>query len=82
MPTGGRCSLFTIESVPDPLDVIVLNFLLSQRNEDAELDFKRTIEIRKSSGFAKIAKDIFAMANYGGGYIVIGFEETKTGARA
>jgi predicted HTH transcriptional regulator len=68
-----------MESVPDPMDEIVINFILSQKRETAELDFKLTLNIRKNSDFAKIAKDIFAMSNYGGGYILFGFKETKTG---
>lgn len=68
-----------IESVPNPLDDIVAEFILSQRRETAELDFKLTFDTRKDSDFAKIVKDIFAMSNYGGGYLVFGFKETKTG---
>ena len=68
-----------MESVPNPLDEIVVDFILSQKRETAELDFKLTLDIRKDSDFAKIAKDIFAMSNYGGGYILFGFQETKTG---
>lgn len=69
-----------IESVPSPLDDIVINFMLSQRREMAELDFKWTLDIRKGSDFAKIAKDIFAMSNYGGGYLLFGYKETETGS--
>jgi len=68
------------ESVPHPLDDIVVDFLLSQRRETAELDFKLTLDIRKGSDFAKIAKDIFAMSNYGGGYLIFGFKELKSGS--
>jgi len=68
-----------IESVPNPLDDIVIGFILSQKSETAELDFKLTLDTRKDSDFAKIAKDIFAMSNYGGGYLLFGFKETKTG---
>jgi len=70
----------TIESVPHPLDDLVVDFILSQRRETAELDFKLTLDIRKGSEFAKIAKDIFAMSNYGGGHLVFGFEESETGS--
>ncbi len=67
------------ESTPKPLDDIVIDFLLSQKRETSEIDFKLTLDIRKDSDFAKIAKDIFAMSNYGGGYLVIGFKELDTG---
>ncbi len=70
----------TIESVPNPLDDLVMQFILSQRRETAELDFKLTLDIRKGSDFAEIAKDIFAMSNYGGGHLVFGYKETKTGS--
>lgn len=68
-----------VESTPNPLDDIVADFILSQKRETAELDFKVTLDTSKDSDFAEIAKDIFAMSNYGGGYLVFGFEETKTG---
>jgi hypothetical protein len=71
--------LLVTESVPHPLDDVVVDFLLSQRRETAELDFKLTLDIRKGSDFAKIAKDIFAMSNYGGGYLIFGFKELKSG---
>jgi Putative DNA-binding domain len=62
-----------------PLDEIVVDFLLSKKRETSEIDFKLTLDISKNSDFAKIAKDIFAMSNYGGGYLVIGFKEKETG---
>lgn len=68
-----------MESVPNPLDDIAIDFILSRKRETAELDFKLTFDTRKGSDFAKIAKDIFAMSNYGGGYLLFGFEETETG---
>jgi len=69
-----------IESVPLPLDDLVVDFVLSQKRETAELDFKLILDIKKGSDFAGIAKDIFAMSNYGGGYIVFGYEERQTGS--
>jgi len=69
-----------IESVPLPLDNIVIDFILSQRRETAELDFKLTVDVRKGSDFAKITKDIFAMSNYGGGHLVFGYKELETGS--
>lgn len=71
--------LLSIESIPGSLDDIVVDFVLSQRRETAELDFKLSLDIRKGSDFAKIAKDIFAMSNYGGAHLVFGFKETRTG---
>ena len=69
-----------IESVPLPLDNLVVDFVLSQKRETAELDFKLTLDIGKGSDFAEIAKDIFAMSNYGGGHIIFGYKELQTGS--
>jgi len=56
----------------------MLNFLIDRDKEEAFLDFKETIKIDKDSPFSKIAKDIFAFSNYGGGFILVGFKERKT----
>ena len=68
------------ESVPDPLDDIAVDFVLAQKRETAELDFKLTLNIKRGQDFAKIAKDVFAVSNYGGGYLVFGYQETETGS--
>ena len=64
----------------DPLSGNMVEFLLSQKRETSEVDFKSTLDTRKVSDFANIAKDIFAMSNYGGGYLIIGFKENETGS--
>jgi len=69
-----------MESTPNPLDDIVTDFILAQKRETADLDFKLTLDTEKDSAFPEICKDIFAMSNYGGGYLVFGFAETKTGS--
>lgn len=69
-----------MESTPNPLDGIVVEFILAQKRETADLDFKLTLDTRKNSAFPEICKDIFAMSNYGGGYLIFGFAETKTGS--
>lgn len=61
----------------EPLSDYVVDFLISQRKESPILDFKKIISIRKDSDFPEIAKDIFAFSNYGGGWILIGWEETS-----
>jgi hypothetical protein len=66
------------EAKPDPLGDIMLKFLIDQNNESAYVDFKEVIDISKEGPFAKIAKDIFAFSNYGGGFILIGFKERKS----
>jgi hypothetical protein len=59
----------------EPLGDLILNFLIDKDDEKAFIDFKETISIDKDYPFAKIAKDIFAFANYGGGYILVGYRE-------
>lgn len=59
----------------EPLGDMMLDFLIERDREDASVDFKETLSIAKEAPFAKIAKDIFAFSNYGGGFIFIGFKE-------
>ncbi len=59
----------------DPLGDIILDFLIERDREEAFLDFKETLSIAKDAPFAKISKDILAFANYGGGFILLGFKE-------
>lgn len=61
----------------NPLDSLMLTYLISLDNEEAFLDFKETLDISKRSAFPKIAKDIFAFANYGGGWIIIGLRRRQ-----
>ena len=69
-----------MESAPHPLDDIVVDHLMAKSSETAELDFKYLINLRKNSEFVLIAEDIFAMSNYGGGFIFFGFKERETGS--
>ena len=59
----------------DPLGDLMLDFLIEWDKEETFLDFKATLSIAKNAPFAKIAKDILAFSNYGGGFILIGFSE-------
>ncbi len=62
----------------DPLGDMMLDFLIIDwDNEDCFLDFKETLEIGSDAPFAKIAKDIFAFSNYGGGFLLIGYTKNK-----
>jgi hypothetical protein len=62
----------------DPLGDTMLDFLIDMDQEEAFIDFKETLSTSKSYPFPKIAKDIFAFSNYGGGFLLIGFKERKT----
>src|SRR2546422_10046120 len=61
----------------DPLGDIMLDYLIGHDDEESFLDFKEIIDISKRSPFPKLAKDIFAFANYGGGWILIGFKRRQ-----
>lgn len=63
----------------DPIGDSMASFLLSRKHETAEYDFKHTLRVDSGADFAKVAKDIFAFSNCGGGYLVIGFAEKPTG---
>lgn len=62
----------------EPLSDYIIDFLTSQNKECPYLDFKKIISTRKDSSFPELAKDIFAFSNYGGGWILIGWEEVKS----
>ena len=86
-PTGSQTSPtfldenFVVSEVNvDPLGDIIANFLIQRDREDTLVDFKETLSIARDSAFVKVAKDIFAFANRGGGYILLGFRERKSGA--
>jgi hypothetical protein len=53
----------------------MLDFLIGCDNESEYVDFKEIINVSREVLFAKIAKDI---VNFGGGFILIGFQEHKT----
>jgi len=72
-----KSSVIINEREAEPLSDYVIDFLTSQRRESPFLDFKYIINLRRNSDFPEIAKDIFAFANYGGGWILIGWEESK-----
>lgn len=48
--------------------------LIHKGMESPELDYKGTFD-QSTGAWMEIAKDIYAMSNYGGGYIVIGVED-------
>jgi hypothetical protein len=57
----------------------MLSYLFSQKYERSELDFKEIIETTRGSNFAKDARHFFAMSNYGGGYLLVGFRSKPKG---
>ena len=53
--------------------------LLNLGTENPTLDYKETLDISSRNGRAKVAKDVIAMANSGGGNIIIGVAEKTKG---
>ena len=53
--------------------------LLAARIESQSLDFKEKIALANPKDKASIAKDVIAMANYGGGKVIIGVAERGRG---
>lgn len=52
-----------------------LSYLIDCRGECEHLDFKETLELHHDHGCASFAKDVVAMKNTGGGYIVVGVRD-------
>lgn len=48
---------------------------LQSPNEDLGIEFKRSLPLSENVGKAKLAKEICALANHGGGWIVLGRED-------
>ena len=78
MPLESREQDAPEDALRSPLDDIFVDFLMSKKRESPDLDFKLTVDVSRYR-FSDVAKDIFAMANYGGGYILIGFKQKETG---
>lgn len=63
----------------DPVGDMMLDWLIAHDREEPYLDFKETLDISRTSPFPKIAKDIFAFSNFGGGFILLGFRHKSKG---
>jgi hypothetical protein len=63
------------DELVDPTGDYVKNYMFHLQKETAFLDYKKKISIEKDSDFPKFAKDAFAFANYGGGFVFLGMEE-------
>lgn len=54
-----------------------LEALLSEPREDLSVEYKAWLDLSTSEGKATIAKAAIALANHGGGFIVLGFTENQ-----
>jgi hypothetical protein len=60
----------------DQLSLKRLLTLLESPSESAALDFKETLDLNHPRDRVEFAKDVLAMANTGGGHIVVGVEDS------
>lgn len=52
-----------------------IDYLLNLGMESENIDYKEDLDINRTEDIVKIAKDVAAMANSGGGYIIIGVDK-------
>lgn len=57
------------------LSLAALNYLLECRAECEWLDYKERLTLDDSANIAKFARDVLAMKNTGGGYIIVGVQD-------
>ena len=57
-----------------------LGELLEEPRETLDVEVKEWLDLTKNDHRALVAKEIIALANHGGGYLVIGFEEMTDGS--
>jgi len=61
-----------------PVDQNFLSDLVERRIEVPEVEYKNFMPLAENAERAKIARHICALANYGGGWLVFGFEDDGT----
>ena len=67
--------------MPVPLNAD-LNELLTEPREALDIELKEWLDLADNGHRAALAKEIIALANYGGGFLVIGFKENDDGTFA
>jgi CheY-like chemotaxis protein len=68
-------SITKLLSVPTDPDALLIRLGV----ETQTLDYKETVDLTSKRGRASLAKDVMAMANFGGGTIVVGVAESRPG---
>ncbi len=62
-----------------PPEHLRLQRLIDYPREDIGVEYKNWLDLREESARATFAKAAIAMANHGGGYVILGFEEQPKG---
>jgi predicted HTH transcriptional regulator len=65
-------------SAPPPIQRELVA-LLDHPREDLNTELKDWLDLADKGARANLAKELLALANHGGGYVLFGFEDTTTG---
>jgi predicted HTH transcriptional regulator len=57
-----------------------LNQLVAEPRETLDVEVKEWLDLTSNDHRALVAKEVIALANHGGGYLIIGFEELSDGS--
>ena len=63
-------------------ELVRLERFLLNPTEDLDIEYKGWLDLRNNPDRANLAKAVIALANHGGGVIVLGFEDLSTGLAA
>jgi hypothetical protein len=58
----------------------MIDDLLAEPRETLDVEVKEWLDLSENGHRALLAKEIIALANHGGGYVVVGFEELADGS--
>jgi len=65
-------------STPPPIQREIVA-LLDHPREDLNTEIKDWLDLADKGARANLARELLALANHGGGYVLFGFKETTTG---
>src|SRR5690242_3660973 len=57
----------------------MIDELLAEPREALDVEVKEWLDLTDNAHRALVAKEVIALANHGGGYVVVGFEELADG---
>lgn len=66
-------------TTPGPDLLRRLGYLVANPREDLEVELKGWLDLQDANQAGNLAKSIIALANHGGGFVLIGFSKTKSG---
>ncbi len=72
----------TTVTTGQPPDYLQLDRFVAYPREDIDVEYKGWLDLREERDRATLAKAAIALANHGGGYIVLGFDESQQTLRS